>query len=185
VIDLSWLRIRLRNYRAQLRLCLRVTVAALLAFVLAQPLDVPLSGLWAVLTAIVVTQISVGGSLQATTEYVVGTIGGAIYASAIALLAAPARCGKGALLRRSRRCERRSSHTPDKSPRCAAKVSRAICRAAISSEFLRSASRSSSCTAICWISSGACEIVPALSDGGRTSNRNRMLRIVSADMMRA
>ena len=86
MIYLSWLRIRLRNYRAQLRLCLRVTVAALLAFVLAQPLDVPLSGLWAVLTAIVVTQISVGGSLQATTEYVVGTIGWAIYASAIALL---------------------------------------------------------------------------------------------------
>jgi uncharacterized membrane protein YccC len=82
----SWLRIRVRRYQAQLRLCLRVTAAALLAFVLAQPLDVPLSGLWAVLTAIVVTQISVGGSLQATTEYVVGTIGGAIYASAIAVL---------------------------------------------------------------------------------------------------
>ena len=82
----SWLRTRLRDYSAQLRLCLRVTAAALLAFVLAQPLDVPLSGLWAVLTAIVVTQISVGGSLQATTEYVTGTLGGAIYASVIALL---------------------------------------------------------------------------------------------------
>src|SRR5262245_63081751 len=82
----NWLRTRLRDYRAQLRLCLRVTAAALLAFVLAQPLDVPLSGLWAVLTAIVVTQISVGGSLQATTEYAVGMIGGAIYASVIALL---------------------------------------------------------------------------------------------------
>jgi uncharacterized membrane protein YccC len=82
----GWVRIRLRRYQAQLRLCLRVTAAALLAFVLAQPLDVPLSGLWAVLTAIVVTQISVGGSLQATTEYVIGTIGGAIYASAIAVL---------------------------------------------------------------------------------------------------
>jgi uncharacterized membrane protein YccC len=82
----GWLQAEARRYRAQLRLCLRVTVAAVLAFVLAQPLDVPLSGLWAVLTAIVVTQISVGGSLQATTEYAIGTIGGAIYASAIALL---------------------------------------------------------------------------------------------------
>jgi uncharacterized membrane protein YccC len=82
----GWLQAEARRYRAQLRLCLRVTAAALLAFVVAQPLDVPLSGLWAVLTAIVVTQISVGGSLQATTEYVIGTIGGAIYASVIALL---------------------------------------------------------------------------------------------------
>jgi uncharacterized membrane protein YccC len=82
----DWLDIQLRDYQAELRLCLRVTAAALLAFLVAQPLDVPLSGLWAVLTAIVVTQISVGGSLQATTEYVIGTLGGAIYASAVALL---------------------------------------------------------------------------------------------------
>ena len=48
--------------------------------------NIPLHGLWAVLTAVVVTQISVGGSLHATTDYVLGTIGGVIYAAAIAVL---------------------------------------------------------------------------------------------------
>jgi uncharacterized membrane protein YccC len=63
-----------------------MTVAALLAFALAQVWNIPLHGLWAVLTAVVVTQISVGGSLHATTDYVLGTIGGVIYAAAIAVL---------------------------------------------------------------------------------------------------
>jgi uncharacterized membrane protein YccC len=76
----------LREHRAQLRFCLRITIAALLALGLAQFGDFPLHGLWAVLTAIVVTQISVGASLQATTEYVVGTICGAIYASIVVVL---------------------------------------------------------------------------------------------------
>jgi hypothetical protein len=59
----------------------------LLAFVLSQPLNVPpLLGLWAILTAVVVTQMSIGGSLQATTEYVVGTLGGAP-ANGLAVLA--------------------------------------------------------------------------------------------------
>ena len=55
---------KVRDHGAPLRLCLRVTVAALASFVLAQFLTVPLAGLWAVLTAVVVTQMSVGGSLQ-------------------------------------------------------------------------------------------------------------------------
>lgn len=76
----------LRARKAQLRYCLRLTVAGLLAFGLAQFGNFPLHGLWAVLTAVVVTQISIGGSLQATIEYVVGTLCGAIYASAVALL---------------------------------------------------------------------------------------------------
>jgi uncharacterized membrane protein YccC len=63
-----------------------MTVAALLAFALAQVLTIPLHGLWAVLTAVVVTQMSVGGSLRATAEYVIGTLAGAIYASAVGLL---------------------------------------------------------------------------------------------------
>lgn len=80
------LRADLHDHKAQLRFCLRITLAALLAYGLAQFWTFPLRGLWAVLTAIVVTQISIGASLQATTEYVVGTIGGAIYASAVALI---------------------------------------------------------------------------------------------------
>jgi uncharacterized membrane protein YccC len=76
---------RLPN-RTQLRLGLRVAVAALAAFVLAQFLTVPLAGLWAVLTAVIVTQMSIGGSLKAIIEYSVGTLGGAVYAAALAVL---------------------------------------------------------------------------------------------------
>jgi uncharacterized membrane protein YccC len=39
-----------------------------------------------VLTAVVATQMSVGESLKATMEYVIGTLGGAVYASAVAVL---------------------------------------------------------------------------------------------------
>jgi uncharacterized membrane protein YccC len=39
-----------------------------------------------VLTAVIVTQMSVGRSLKATIDYLVGTIGGAIYAGAVAVL---------------------------------------------------------------------------------------------------
>jgi uncharacterized membrane protein YccC len=78
---------KVRDRRTQLRLCLRVTVAALASFVLAQFLTpIPLAGLWAVLTAVVVTQMSLGDSLKATIEYSVGTLGGAVYAGAIAAL---------------------------------------------------------------------------------------------------
>ncbi len=66
----------LRDYKAELRYCLRLTLAGLLAFGLAQFGNFPLHGLWAVLTAVVVTQMSIGGSLLATAEYVVGTLGG-------------------------------------------------------------------------------------------------------------
>ena len=55
----------------------------MLAFALAQIFPFPLHGLWAVLTAVVVTQMSIGGSLSATADYVIGTLGGAIYASAV------------------------------------------------------------------------------------------------------
>ena len=39
-----------------------------------------------ILTAIVVTQMSAGGSLRATLEYIIGTVGGAIYAAIIGVL---------------------------------------------------------------------------------------------------
>ena len=86
----TWIRIQIRDLRPQLRLCLRVTVAALLSFVLGKSLNFPLGGLWAVLTAVVVTQTSVGGSLKATIEYLTGTLGGAVYAGVIAVLILPA-----------------------------------------------------------------------------------------------
>src|SRR3984893_9534695 len=60
----TWIRIQIRDLRPQLRLCLRVTVAALVSFVLGKSLNIRFGGLWAVLTAVVVTQTSVGGSLK-------------------------------------------------------------------------------------------------------------------------
>jgi uncharacterized membrane protein YccC len=82
----NWAATEVKAYRAQLGFCLRMTAAALLAFALTQLLAIPLHGLWAVLTAVVVTQISVGGSLRATAEYVVGTLGGVAYATLVGVL---------------------------------------------------------------------------------------------------
>src|SRR5260221_5850077 len=42
--------------------------------------------LWAVLTSLIVTQMSVGRSLKATADYMLGTVGGAIYGGTIAVL---------------------------------------------------------------------------------------------------
>ncbi|WOJ90692.1 FUSC family protein [Methylocapsa polymorpha] len=81
-----WAAALVRERKAQLRLSVRVTVAVALTFVVAQFVNIPLGGLWAVLTAVVVTQMSVGGSLKAAVEYSVGTLGGALYAGAIATL---------------------------------------------------------------------------------------------------
>jgi uncharacterized membrane protein YccC len=67
-----------------LKLAFRVVTAAILSLAFAQLLKLPLP-LWAVLTAVVVTQMSVGRSLKATTDYLVGTLGGAIYGGAIAV----------------------------------------------------------------------------------------------------
>ena len=71
--------------RVPLNLALRVTTAALLALAAAQALALRLP-LWAVLTAIIVTQLSVGRSLKATLDYLAGTLGGAIYGGAVASL---------------------------------------------------------------------------------------------------
>ena len=73
-------------HRAQLRFCLRTTVAGLLALAITDTFAFPLHGLWTVLTAIVVTQTSIGGSLRATVEYMIGTLGGAIYAAALGVV---------------------------------------------------------------------------------------------------
>src|SRR6058998_1901949 len=74
-----------RSRKAQLALALRVTVAAVGAFAIASALHLALP-LWAVLTALIVTQMSVGRSLKATTDYMLGTIGGAVYGGTIAVL---------------------------------------------------------------------------------------------------
>jgi uncharacterized membrane protein YccC len=84
-----------RSRKAQLALAVRVTVAAFGALAIAQALHLILP-LWAVLTSLIVTQMSVGRSLKATRDYMFGTIGGAIYGGAIAVLVPHS--GEGGLL---------------------------------------------------------------------------------------
>src|SRR5882757_7758631 len=86
---------RLWSRKVELGLGLRVTVAAFgaLAIALAIGLKLPL---WAVLTSIIVTQMSVGRSLKVTRDYLVGTVGGAIYGGAVAILIPHS--GEGGLL---------------------------------------------------------------------------------------
>src|SRR6202795_2939336 len=81
----AWLRTTIRNRVVELRLCCRVTVAALGTYALAEFLHLPLA-LWAVLTSIIVTQLSVGRTLKATIDYIVGTLGGAVYSGLVATL---------------------------------------------------------------------------------------------------
>jgi uncharacterized membrane protein YccC len=85
----------MRSRKAQLGLAVRVTVAAFGALVIALALHLMLP-LWAVLTSLIVTQMSVGRSLKATRDYMFGTIGGAIYGGAVAILIPHS--GEGALL---------------------------------------------------------------------------------------
>ena len=75
----------IRARRAQLALAVRVTVAAVGAYAIASALHLALP-LWAVLTSLIVTQMSVGRSLKATADYMLGTVGGALYGGAIAVL---------------------------------------------------------------------------------------------------
>jgi uncharacterized membrane protein YccC len=79
------LRIWSRNHRSEIRLCLRLAVSGVLALLLAQLLQLRF-GLWAVLTAVLLTQMSVGKSVKATGDYLVGTLGGAVFAGVIGAL---------------------------------------------------------------------------------------------------
>ena len=75
----------LRDYRSQASLAIRLAVAAVAAYAIAKALHLMLP-LWAVLTSLIVTQMSVGRSLKATRDYMLGTVGGAVYGGAIAML---------------------------------------------------------------------------------------------------
>jgi uncharacterized membrane protein YccC len=77
---------RLSTYRAELRFCLRNSIAGVLAFIVSQLFTIPLHGLWVVLTSVLVTQLCAGGSLRATLQYIIGTVGGAVYAALIGIL---------------------------------------------------------------------------------------------------
>src|SRR6516164_8921381 len=64
------------SHGPELRLCVRSTTAAVLTLAAAQVLHLPIA-LWAVLTAVILTQISVGRPLKAPIDYLASTLGGA------------------------------------------------------------------------------------------------------------
>lgn len=67
---------------AELRLAARVVVAGVATFALARVLGLA-QGYWAVFTTVIVMQASIGGSLKASLDRLVGTVGGAIYGGAL------------------------------------------------------------------------------------------------------
>ncbi|WP_114943697.1 FUSC family protein [Microvirga calopogonii] len=83
---IEWIRGRIGARSAELKLALRVTIAGTLAYVVTKILDLP-QGYWAVITAVVVMQASVGASLKAAVERFSGTLAGAIYGGLVAALA--------------------------------------------------------------------------------------------------
>lgn len=86
---------QLWSRKTQLALAVRIASAGVAAYAIALALHLMLP-LWAVLTSLIVTQMSVGRSLKATRDYMLGTIGGAIYGGAIAVLIPHS--GEGSLL---------------------------------------------------------------------------------------
>ncbi|ACL59260.1 FUSC family protein [Methylobacterium nodulans] len=76
----TWLS---RN-RAKLIQAGRMTVSSLLTFALAAGMNLPQS-FWAVITALIVTQSSLGSSLKAALDRFLGSVLGAVYGGAVAL----------------------------------------------------------------------------------------------------
>ncbi|HSE75100.1 MAG TPA: FUSC family protein [Dongiaceae bacterium] len=74
----------LSSRSSELRLAVRVTAAAVLAFALARLLGFA-HAYWAVITAIIVMQTSVGGSLKAALDRLLGTLAGALFGAVIAV----------------------------------------------------------------------------------------------------
>jgi uncharacterized membrane protein YccC len=72
------------QHKAQLRLGLRITLASLTTFAIGRALGLT-HAYWAVLTAVIVTQASVGGALKASRDRFVGSLGGAIWGVAVSL----------------------------------------------------------------------------------------------------
>ncbi len=79
------LRSWLVDHGVQWRLAVRVTTSAVVTLAASQVLNLRIP-LWAVLTAVVLTQLSVGRSLRATTDYFIGTVGAAVYAGSVGAL---------------------------------------------------------------------------------------------------
>ncbi|MBR0794060.1 FUSC family protein [Bradyrhizobium jicamae] len=86
---------QLWSRKTQMALAVRIAASGVAAYAIAVAFHLLLP-LWAVLTSLIVTQMSVGRSLKATRDYMLGTIGGAVYGGAIAVLIPHS--GEGSLL---------------------------------------------------------------------------------------
>ncbi len=75
----------LSRQRPKLIHALRMTASALATFALAAALGLH-QGFWAVITALIVTQSSVGGSLKAAWERFIGSVFGAVYGAVVAFV---------------------------------------------------------------------------------------------------
>lgn len=73
-----------RRHIAELRHALRVAIAVIAAFAVVRLVGLP-QGWWAVITALLVVQTSVGGSLKAALDRLWGTLAGALYGAAVAI----------------------------------------------------------------------------------------------------
>jgi len=78
----------LTRHRLKMVHAVRMTTASITALVLAYALGLS-EGLWAVITAIIVTESSIGSSLKVAFDQVVGSLLGAVYATAIVLVLSP------------------------------------------------------------------------------------------------
>jgi uncharacterized membrane protein YccC len=65
------------RYGAEIRFTLRITVAALITYAIVLALEIP-QGFWAVITAVLVVQANLGGSLKFAADRFIGTLSGAV-----------------------------------------------------------------------------------------------------------
>jgi uncharacterized membrane protein YccC len=70
---------------AEIRVAIRATAAAVLAFAIAMAVHLP-QPYWSVIASLLVIQATVGASLQSSLDWLIGTIGGAIYGSVVGWL---------------------------------------------------------------------------------------------------
>jgi uncharacterized membrane protein YccC len=75
----------LRRHTAEIRVAIRATVAAVLSYALATLFGLP-QPYWSVIASLLVIQATVGASLQSSLDWLIGTIGGAIYGSIVGWL---------------------------------------------------------------------------------------------------
>jgi uncharacterized membrane protein YccC len=72
----------LRRHMGDVRLAARAVVAAVLAFTIATLVGLP-QAYWSVIAALLVIQATVGASFQSSIDWLVGTIGGAVFGSLV------------------------------------------------------------------------------------------------------